>query len=62
VLCGHDEDKRMRRRLHLHVCMLSVTGIIAGASAFSAVDGTVVVCVSAFCQYLQEYLDYVGRF
>jgi hypothetical protein len=62
VLCGHDEPSRMRRRFHIHVCMLSLTGVLAGMAGFSMVDGTVVVGVSAVFNCMQEYLDYVGRF
>jgi hypothetical protein len=62
VLCGNDETARMRRRLHIHVCLLSLTGLVTLLAGMSLVNADIVVGSSVGINACQEFLDYVGRF
>jgi len=64
VLCGEEfsEATRLRRRLHIHVCLLGVAGLLTFLGAVSFVDADMVVGISVGLNSVQEFLDYVGRF
>jgi hypothetical protein len=57
-----DEIARMRRRFHIHAALIGCVAVLTFLTAFSIVDATVMVGSSVCAQYIQEYLDYVGKF
>ncbi len=56
------EIARMRRRFHIHVCVLSLSGLLTYLSLIGVVSVIVVTGTSTSLLVFQEYIDRVGRF
>lgn len=54
--------KRLKRRMHIHVCLFIATSLLTFASVISLVSMSYVVGAQLCFQYIQEYVDYVGGF
>lgn len=57
-----EEETRFRRRMHLHICLLCVSGGLSFASVVSLVSVTYVTGATTFILIIQETIDYIGRF
>ena len=62
VLADEDEVARLRRRMHLHLCLIALATGLALLSVWSIVDASSAVCLTLGLNSVQEALDYVGRF
>jgi hypothetical protein len=62
VLAEEDEAARFRRRLHIHIALISLVAVLTFMSVLNLVDSTVVVGATVGVNGCQEALDYVGRF
>jgi hypothetical protein len=62
VLAGEDEDARLRRRMHLHLCLIGLAASLALLSIWSIVDASSAICLTLGLNSTQELLDYAGKF
>lgn len=62
VLRDEEEVRRLKRRMHLHGLLFGITAVLTFASVISLVSMSYVVGAQLCLQYVQEYVDYVGRF
>lgn len=62
VLSEEEETVRMRRRFHLHACLLGVSGLLGYLAVVDVVSLTVVTLVSPTLLLGQEYIDRIGKF
>jgi hypothetical protein len=62
VLAEEEETARMRRRFHIHVVLLGLSGFLAYLSVVDIVSLTIVTLTSPCFLLTQEYIDRVGRF
>lgn len=56
------EIARMRRRFHIHVCLLGVSAVLTYLSIVGVVSIIVVTGTSTSLLIAQEYIDRIGRF
>jgi hypothetical protein len=61
-LTEETEEVRFRRRLHIHVVMISITSGLSLCAVFGCVSLSVATGGSAGLLCLQELLDDIGRF
>jgi hypothetical protein len=59
---AEDEEVKLRRKAHLHICFAAVIFVATFSSAFGLISLQVVAGVGIFSQCLQEYLDLAGKF
>jgi len=57
-----DEIARLRRRFHIHSCMIGCVAVLTFLSVFSVIDAATLVGSSVVLNGFQEWLDYIGRF
>jgi hypothetical protein len=62
VLDGEEDAARMRRRFHIHVCLLGGSGLLTYFGVLGDVSSTTVTVLSPCLLVLQEGIDRVGRF
>jgi hypothetical protein len=62
VLDEEEETARMRRRFHIHVCLLGASGLFTYFSVAGYLSLTLVTVVSPGFMVIQEYIDRIGRF
>jgi hypothetical protein len=62
VLSEEEETLRLRRRLHIHICLLGVSGLLTFLSMWNMISIAVVTGSSVTILTLQEWVDYIGRF
>jgi hypothetical protein len=62
VLAEEDDVARFRRRMHIHICLIGVTGGCTLLSVMSVMDMTVVVYVTMCLNGIQEFIDNAGKF
>jgi hypothetical protein len=61
MLADAKEEERFRRRMHLHVCLLSFGGGLALLSMWSLMDASAAMGLTMVLNLIQERLDYIGR-
>jgi hypothetical protein len=62
VLTEAEEAEKFRRRLHLHLLMLSAIGLLTFLSLIDALNAACLISSTLGINTLQEALDYAGRF
>lgn len=62
VLAEEDEQARFRRRMHIHLCMIGASALLALMSIWSLVDASSVIFMTLTVNSTQEFFDYVGKF
>jgi len=62
VLDGEEEEARFRRRMHLHLCLIAVSGAMTLLSLTSLMDVSAVAGLMIGLNCTQELIDYLGRF
>lgn len=62
VCADKDEEIKFRRRLHVHLCLFSLSSALAFLNSLSVVGVDTVVLSSVGTQLGMEFFDYVGRF
>lgn len=62
ALDGEEEERRMKRRLHIHLCLIGVSGALSICAAFDIVSLTVAAGASLPLMGIQEWIDEIGRF
>jgi hypothetical protein len=57
-----DEAERLRRRFHIHVCLISMSALLTLLSVWSLINAEILICTSIGLNSCQEFCDYVGRY
>ncbi len=57
-----EDVEKFRRRFHIHLCLLTVNGVVTYLSLVGIVSITLVTGCTTGVLVIQEYVDRIGRF